>query len=138
MVNRRQPHALVIHAGLGALGAARTLARAGVPVATLSRNFDAHSARTRFGLRLRIRENAGPALIEDLLALRHRFEAAPVLIPTCDDTVETLAKAADRLIGPYRCVVPDPTLLPDLMDKARFQRLAERLGFPVPRAVVLG
>ena len=51
-----------------------------------------------------------------------------------DSALEYVSGESERLRGAYSFVLPDRPLLEDLLDKARFQALAERAGLPVPRA----
>ena len=51
-----------------------------------------------------------------------------------DQTLEEVSRNRDRLNGSYLFELPDPELTEDLLDKARFRRLAERLSLPVPPA----
>jgi predicted ATP-grasp superfamily ATP-dependent carboligase len=44
-----------------------------------------------------------------------------------------ISRNRERLGEAFRFVVPDPELTETLVDKLRFQELAERLGLPVPR-----
>jgi D-aspartate ligase len=72
----------------------------------------------------------GPLIdvLERMAAFAHE---PPVLFTDCDDTLLELSGGRDRLTG-FRFLLPDHELVLDLTDKARFQRLAERLGLPVP------
>ncbi len=45
-----------------------------------------------------------------------------------------VSRYRDPLADHFDFVVPDASLVEDLVDKARFQELAERLGLPVPRS----
>ena len=78
---------------------------------------------------------SGPGFVDALIALRARFEADPVLILTQEASVETVSSDYARVAARYRIAMPDNAIMRVLMDKARFQDAAERLGFPVPRAV---
>ncbi len=78
---------------------------------------------------------SGPGFVDALIALRARFEADPVLILTQEASVETVSSDYARVAAHYRIAMSDDAIMRVLMDKARFQDAAERLGFPVPRAV---
>jgi D-aspartate ligase len=76
-------------------------------------------------------------------ALVERLEANAPDEPTPlfyqgDQELLAIGRHRDRLhAAGYRFVLPSPWLLDDLVDKARFQRLAEELGLPIPRAEVV-
>jgi D-aspartate ligase len=56
----------------------------------------------------------------------------PVLFYGEDGDLLAVSRARDRLRPAFRFVAPDATLVEDLLDKARFQALADRLDLPVP------
>src|SRR5438045_1215493 len=56
----------------------------------------------------------------------------PVLFYDEDRYVLFVSRTETRLRGHFRFVVADPQLVEDLVDKSRFQVLAERLALPVP------
>lgn len=74
---------------------------------------------------------------EDLLDALLTFGASqperPVLYYIEDDQLLLVSRHRERLAKFFRFVVADPLLVEDLVDKARFQVLAERLRLPVPR-----
>src|SRR5262245_42682476 len=57
----------------------------------------------------------------------------PVLFYSADWDLLAVSRFREPLGEALRFVVADPTLVEDLVDKARFQALAERLDLPVPR-----
>jgi predicted ATP-grasp superfamily ATP-dependent carboligase len=63
-----------------------------------------------------------------------RGAAAPPLFYDSDAALEYVSRERGRLAEAYRFVLPEAGLLDDLLDKGRFQALAERAGLPVPRA----
>lgn len=63
--------------------------------------------------------------------------APPVLFYEEDRELLLISRHRDELAKAFRFVVPDATLVEDLVDKARFQALAARLPLPVPPAVAL-
>lgn len=76
------------------------------------------------------------SLVERLEA-NARGDATPLFYQG-DQELLAISSYRDRLHrAGYRFVLPSPWLLDDLVDKARFQRLAEELGLPVPRAEVV-
>ncbi len=79
-----------------------------------------------------------PALFLELL---ERFGAAqpepPVLFYEEDRDLLLVSRHRERLRRHFRFVVPDAALVEDLVDKCRFQALAQRLDLPVPAARAL-
>jgi predicted ATP-grasp superfamily ATP-dependent carboligase len=77
------------------------------------------------------------ALLESL----ERFGAAqstpPVLFYEEDRELLLVSRSRERLRRHFRFVVPAADLVEDLVDKGRFQALAQRLDLPVPPARVL-
>src|SRR5215831_6788909 len=58
----------------------------------------------------------------------------PVLFYEEDAQLLLVSRYRERLAQAFRFVVADAALVEDLVDKARFQDLAERLHLPVPPA----
>jgi predicted ATP-grasp superfamily ATP-dependent carboligase len=127
--------ALVAGLDLNGLGVLRALESRGVRTIALDTDFDKPTAATRFGEKRRVNTLSGPEFVNELLALRSRFDNDPVLILTQEASVVSVAAEHKRLSGAYRFTMPSQELMDDLMDKLRFQALAERHGFPIPRAV---
>lgn len=73
---------------------------------------------------------------EALLGHLLRFAAAqpypPILFYEQDPQLLLVARHRDRLEVGFRFVLPDPTLVEELVDKGRFASLADRLSLPVP------
>ncbi len=137
---RNSPHAeyaVVAGIDLNGLGLVRALGGAGVPIVALDNDLEKPTAATRYGMKMGIRALSGPDFVDDLLALRRRFENNPVLLLTQEASVGTVSAARDRLSQAYRFTLPSQELMGDLLDKLRFQALAERHGFPIPRAARL-
>jgi len=78
---------------------------------------------------------------EALLESLERFGAAqstrPVLFYEEDRELLLVSRSRERLRRHFRFVVPAAELVEDLVDKGRFQALAQRLDLPVPAARVL-
>jgi D-aspartate ligase len=74
--------------------------------------------------------------VEELVEMLVRFGATqsepPVLFYEHDEYLLLVSRYRERLRQSFRFVIAEPTLVEDLVDKARFQVLAERLGLPVP------
>jgi predicted ATP-grasp superfamily ATP-dependent carboligase len=73
-------------------------------------------------------------MVETLIRFGNTQAKAPVLFYESDGELLLVSRHRERLAGAFRFVVPDQTLVEDLVDKERFQRLAERLSLPVPAA----
>jgi D-aspartate ligase len=74
----------------------------------------------------------------ELVAALLRFGRAqpepPVLYPQTDAALLLASDHRDELRETFRFVLADAALVDDLVDKRRFQALAERCGLPVPHA----
>ena len=73
------------------------------------------------------------AQVRDLLAFGRRRPEPPVLYFAGDPELSIVSRHRDELAEVFRFAVADAVLVDDLMDKARFSDLAERLDLPVPR-----
>jgi predicted ATP-grasp superfamily ATP-dependent carboligase len=82
-------------------------------------------------------DDARPDLADALLAHAERAAEPPVLFLAEDRALLTVGAHRERFLQAYRVALPPADLLADLLDKPRFQRLGERLGLPVPRAVAV-
>jgi D-aspartate ligase len=72
------------------------------------------------------------ALVERLLEFAATQPAKPVLYYEEDRDLLLVSRHRSRLRDGFRFVVPDPELVENLVDKARFRTLAERLKLPTP------
>jgi predicted ATP-grasp superfamily ATP-dependent carboligase len=76
-----------------------------------------------------------------LVDVLERFAASqasrPVLFYEADHELLLISRYRERLRRHFDFVIPDATLVDDLVDKGRFQVLARRLNLPVPPAQVL-
>lgn len=129
--------AVVVGVDVNGLGVIRSLGRCGVPVIAMDTDLLKPTMRTRYARRIRIRSLSGPMLIEDLLALSQSLKTRPVLFLTQEQTVRTVSNRRRDIEDAYRILLPEHERLMALMHKGEFQSLAEGLGFPVPRAMVL-
>ena len=134
----RPPAVIVGAAGACGLGVLRSLRAAGIPVVLLDTNAAAPAMHSRQAYKVIVRALNGPALIEDLIALRRCFEKAPVLFLTSDETALTVSQYRAELAERYRIRLPRHDRLVALMHKESFQQIAEKHGFPVPRSVTIG
>ena len=132
-----RPPAVVAGLDLNGLGVVRSLARGQVPIVALDTDLKKPEAATRFGRKIRVSALSGEAFVQELCRVRQRFDSDPVLILTQEASVATLSATRDRLAHLYRFTLSAPSVTEDLLDKTRFQMLAEKHGFPVPRSVVI-
>lgn len=122
-----------------AMDVVRPLGRAGIDVAVVAQTGDPQ----RFSRFTRaIFEAAGSSegheqLVERLIEFGRQQASPPVLFYADDEPLWVVSRFRDRLREAFTFVIPDHGLVCDLVDKARFQALAERLSLPVPRARVL-
>lgn len=78
-------------------------------------------------------EHAGE-LLETLMRFGAAQAVPPVLFYESDGELLFVSRHRERLRQAFSFVIADQTLVEDLVDKERFQRLAERLSLPVPAA----
>jgi D-aspartate ligase len=76
-------------------------------------------------------------LLGELLAFGRAAPAPPVLYPQTDAALLFVSRHRERLREAFRFVLADGDLVEQLVDKGRFQQLAERHGLPVPSALRL-
>ncbi|HEX7300482.1 MAG TPA: ATP-grasp domain-containing protein [Solirubrobacteraceae bacterium] len=122
---------------LGAIDLVRALKLARVPtVVVAERENPARYSHAAVATVEPTEPSRGPeAMVEHLLASASQQRERPVLYYDNDWDLLLVSRHRDRLARGFRFVVASAELVEDLVDKARFQALAERLGFPVPRAV---
>src|SRR4051794_31775160 len=82
-------------------------------------------------------DDARDDLPQALLEHAERAAEPPVLFLAEDRALVTVDAHRERFEDAFRVALAPSGLLADLLDKPRFQRLAERLGLPVPRAVAV-
>jgi D-aspartate ligase len=73
-------------------------------------------------------------LVETLMRFGQAQPKPPVLFYASDGELLLVSRNRDQLRRVFRFVIADQTLVEDLVDKERFQKLAERLSLPVPAA----
>jgi D-aspartate ligase len=71
-------------------------------------------------------------LVEKLVRFGNTMAEPPVLFYENDPELLLISRHRERLRQAFRFVIAEATLVEDLVDKSRFQGLAERLGLPVP------
>ncbi|HLN37353.1 MAG TPA: ATP-grasp domain-containing protein, partial [Xanthobacteraceae bacterium] len=112
------------------------IAAAGIPCAVVTRP-GVPSLYSRFA-RARLPWHDFSQDTDALLDRLERFGNAqreqPVLFYEEDVQLLLISRHRERLAKSFRFVMADATLVEDLLDKARFQDLAQRHGLPVPPA----
>jgi predicted ATP-grasp superfamily ATP-dependent carboligase len=124
---------------LGGIDLVRALALGGIRSAVVAKK-DEVSRYSRFVSEVidaRDPWSDADRLVERLLRFAETQRERPVLYYDGDGSLLVVSRYRERLREAFRFVVPEHELVEELTDKARFQRLAERLGLPVPRSVVL-
>jgi D-aspartate ligase len=128
---------VIVGADIAALGMSRSLVMEGVPVIVVDCDPMLPGMHSRSAKPFLVRDIVGPTLIDDLLALRARLDHRPILFLTSDVQVRTISADRARLEQAFQIRLPEHECLCDLLDKGRFQQIAERHGFSVPRAVMV-
>ncbi len=72
------------------------------------------------------------ALAEVLLRFGTAQQEPPILFFEEDSHLLFVSRYRERLGQAFRFILPEAALVEDLVDKTRFQPLAERLGLPIP------
>jgi D-aspartate ligase len=128
---------VIVGADIAALGMSRSLCMEGVPVIVVDRDPMLPGMHSRSAKPFLVRDIVGPTLIDDLLALRARLDHRPILFLRSDFQVRTISAERARLEQAFQIRLPQHECLSDLLDKGRFQQIAEKLGCSVPRAVIV-
>jgi D-aspartate ligase len=119
---------------MGDMDLLRPLALAGVPCAVVSRP-GVPSLYSRYARsRLVWDDYSGDSerLLDALVGFGAAQTEPPVLYYEEDAQALFVSRHRERLAKGFRFVAAEPNLVEDLLDKARFQALAERSGLPVP------
>lgn len=126
----RDPLACVI----GGIDIVRPLGLAGIPSAVVAEEGDPvrYSRFTRALVDLAEPFAETDVLLERLFELGASFDERPVLFCGGDWDVSLVSHNRDRLGEVFRFALAEKTVIDDLLDKARFQQLAQRLDLPVP------
>lgn len=128
--------AIVVGAGLNALGVVRSLGHQGVKVAGLAKSAEGPALLSRHASLYRSLPDYDQ-LPERLLALADELGGRPVLFLTEEEAVRVVSEARERLLPRLRLRLGSHDLMLELTHKEGVQALAERHGLPIPRAVRL-
>jgi D-aspartate ligase len=122
---------------LGDIDLVRTLALAGVRSTVFAHrdNPVRYSRSVDAAVSWRAPRSDPGARAEQLLEFAASQPEPPVLYYDSDWDLLLVSRHRERLRRAFRFVIADAELVEDLVDKARFQVLAERLDLPVPRAM---
>jgi predicted ATP-grasp superfamily ATP-dependent carboligase len=120
---------------MGSMNLLRPLGLAGVRCAAVAPpgSPTLHSRFTRAAIEWPDVSQDEEGLVEALLRFAAAQPAPPVLYYEEDDQLLFVSRHRARLAPAFRFVIADADLVETLVDKARFQAFAERLGLPVPR-----
>ena len=119
---------------VGTIDLVRALGIAGIDSAVVAppRDFARFSRFTKVGIDGVDAALHADVLVERLLRFGSEQPSPPVLYYDGDFKLLALSRARERLRDVFRIVLPDATLAEDLVDKARFVELVDRLELPVP------
>jgi D-aspartate ligase len=121
---------------MGDMDLLRPLALARIPCAVVSRPGGPPLYSRYAASRLAWDDDDGGSekLVDRLLEFGATQPEPPVLFYQDDAQALLVARHRERLAKAFRFVATEPNLVEDLLDKARFQALAEQHGLPVPAA----
>ena len=121
---------------MGDMDLLRPLALASIPCAVVSRPGvpSLYSRYAQSRLAWSDYSKNADALVDTLISFGKSQAEPPVLFYEEDAQVLLVSRFRERLAEAFRFVIADATLIEDMLDKARFQALAERHGLPVPAA----
>jgi D-aspartate ligase len=128
---------VVVEGTLNSLGVVRSLSAAKMPIYVLGTSRNCAAGWSRFSTFVRVPTFSGLGLVDALTTLGTELGDRPVLILGGDQSVETVSSHRNRIEPLYRISLPSCEMVNALADKTLFQTLAERDGFPVPRAVTI-
>ena len=138
MMKKRNPGAVIIGGDFPSLGAARYLARQGVPVYIV----DDDVCVSQFSRYVRHTYTCGSTKQDEVLVNFLMDRAADpdvdrsVLFPSTDEGVRILSQHRDELGKHYLVTVPPWEVTGQFYDKRRTLALAERTGVPTPKTYV--
>jgi len=121
---------------MGDMDLLRPLVLAGIPCAVVTRT-GVPSLYSRFAQSHLVWDDSSKnseGLVDALVKFGTAQSERPVLFYEEDAQVLLLSRQRERLSRAFQFVVADVPLVEDLLDKGRFQLLAERHNFPVPAA----
>jgi len=122
---------------LGGLNVVRALGLAGIPVIIASSDRRAPSMASRYckGVLELPPLAERDAVVETLVRTSARYGARLPLFYDNDDRLALVQDCRAALAPHFALLLNEPALADALLDKSRFQALAERAGLPVPRRI---
>jgi predicted ATP-grasp superfamily ATP-dependent carboligase len=132
--------AVVLSGHIMALGVARSLGAAGIPVVLARYRDDDMAQASRFvtrSVRVPRPGDEEEAFIVALERLGPSVEGSP-LLPASDETLLAVARHRERLGRWYRVAAPAAALVERIIMKEHTYALAEQIGVPAPRTVLVG
>ena len=128
---------VVVGGSLNALGVIRSLSQGHMPLFAVETTRQAAACWSRYCRFVAAPRLDGTPLINTLVDLGKNLGSRPVLILTSDESVDTVSAARSQIETLYRISLPSVEMVQALADKTKFQLLAEREGFRVPRGVAV-
>lgn len=133
---RRSPQSRPIALVMGDIDMVSALAVGGIQSAL----FDSAPSAARFSRHVRSVlpwHNAAEhpsEVVQTLLAFARSQPAQPVLFPQTDEALLLVSRHRGELESGFRFTLPPADMVEKLVDKGRFQALAEQHGLPIPHA----
>jgi predicted ATP-grasp superfamily ATP-dependent carboligase len=120
---------------MGSMNLLRPIGLAGIRCAAVAPHGSPtlYSRFTRAALHCESFTEGTDALVGELVRFGTAQPEPPVLFFEEDTQLLLVSRYRDRLAAAFRFTIADAQLVEDLVDKTRFQVLAERLGLPVPK-----
>jgi CelD/BcsL family acetyltransferase involved in cellulose biosynthesis/predicted ATP-grasp superfamily ATP-dependent carboligase len=136
IASRASPAPPALACVMGDIDLLRPLALAGIPCAVVTRPGvpSLYSRYAQSRLAWDDYEKNVDGLVDALVSFGKAQTERPVLFYEEDGQILLVSRFRERLAPAFRFVVADAPLVEDLLDKARFQALAQRHGLPVPAA----
>lgn len=134
-----RPHDGPLACVMGDMDLVRPLGLGGIRCAVVAPQGSAlaHSRYTEQMLPFEMEGAGDDELVEALVGFGSSQAQRPVLYFEEDSQLLMVSRHRDRLATAFRFTLPEAGFIEQLVDKARFQRLAEELSLPVPRTRVL-
>ena len=122
---------------LGGLNVVRALGLAGIPVVIATQNRRAPSTASRYckGVLELPPLSERDAVVDTLVGAARSLDARLPLFYDNDDRLALVQDCRDALAPHFALLLNEPALADALLEKSRFQALAEERGLPVPRRI---
>jgi len=128
---------VVVEGSLNGLGVVRSLSHGRMPIYVVDTSRFCAAGWSRLCTFVRVPSLEGPQLIDSLVELGSKLKSRPVLILTGDGCVDAVSSNRQKIQSLFRISLPSEETLQALADKSRFQELARRQGFDIPRGASL-